>query len=855
MKGFLRIISLLMTMSLSAALMSSCYDDTELKESIADLEGRVSVLEQKMAENIAAVQSMISVGSIASWDFNAETGMGVITLLDGQKVEINQTIRGYSIITVEKGEDGKYYWTICNDGVNIPLMIDNKKVPVTVTPALKISEDNVWMISVDGGATWINTGISYFTGESSENDSPSTPENPDTPSQEAQVFEKAERDGDMLILTLVGGEQIMVHIVGEAVFKAASDTLWFSRALMEKSTAIEMNNVKAYTITEKPEGWKARLEDDSNLFIKAPENFDEYPAGGTVKVLAVFENGATPEIMCVEVAYEPCFTLNRANGVVSVKMSEHTAEDFTGYVMTGWPVADYTVQKAVEWLNVNADTLIPYEGNATYDLETIIENYSAIETYVVFAAPYLPATQVSQGKISYSASDIVTVQTIAVTDAWEIRNLRYDSADLFAVLDVAEFYGGFFEAERWAAQAKEYALENLKYGTMNLCTSVLYDGPAIGFPDGLTTGNLLPATTYLIWYVPASETGEYTIDDFVENTFTTPDIAPDSSVPAPVFTVSGITSSGFKAEVTPAASCYKTYSGIIKSTVMEGLDEKALVTHIISLDSYSEGLAANTVENFSMSPDDEVYLIAVSLTEEGGYGTLVKEKVNLKPLTFTEELGVSVSSYECDEEGTAFLNLEFKGNPDSLRFVVSSFMFHSEEVLQEFLALNQYGEARTVAVADLDGTLELAGLPSGELQTFYAIVIDSEQNNSYLYTYEFTPSINIDYIKSDDSAYKFGMPKITCKVSSSQLRVKVDMPQDCQKYWLFCGDPDYLPGDYLAQSDRLVNMQLELSGETVHTESVEKTYTSFTSDSRIYMVWQDINRDYHAIYEFNPFAK
>ena len=135
------------------------------------------------------------------------------------------------------------------------------------------------------------------------------------------------------------------------------------------------------------------------------------------------------------------------------------------------------------------------------------------------------------------------------------------------------------------------------------------------------------------------------------------------------------------------------------------------------------------------------------------------------------------------------------------------------------------------------------------------MVKDADGNYSYLYTYTFTPMITIDYIMSDDPAYGFGMPKITCKVTSSQFKVNVTMPAECQKYWLFCGDSGYLPGDVLAQSDRLVNMQLELSGETVHTESVSMTYSSINADSRIYMVWQDVNGSYHAIYEFNPFAK
>jgi hypothetical protein len=48
-------------------------------------------------------------------------------------------------------------------------------------------------------------------------------------------------------------------------------------------------------------------------------------------------------------------------------------------------------------------------------------------------------------------------------------------------------------------------------------------------------------------------------------------------------------------------------------------------------------------------------------------------------------------------------------------------------------------------------------------------------------------------------------------------------------------------------------MQLELSGETVHTEPNETiTYTGINSFTRIYMAWLDDKGRYHAIYEFNP---
>ena len=153
MKTSTKLLSILMMLAMPASFVTSCYDDTELRESISRLEERVLALEKQVAENIEALQSMISVGSIASWSYNAETGKGVITLLDGKTLQVNQSIKGYSIITIEKGDDGVYYWALCADGVNIPLLIDNKKVPVAVTPSLKISSDNMWMISVDGGKT------------------------------------------------------------------------------------------------------------------------------------------------------------------------------------------------------------------------------------------------------------------------------------------------------------------------------------------------------------------------------------------------------------------------------------------------------------------------------------------------------------------------------------------------------------------------------------------------------------------------------------------------------------------------------------------------------------------------------
>jgi hypothetical protein len=109
---------------------------------------------------------------------------------------------------------------------------------------------------------------------------------------------------------------------------------------------------------------------------------------------------------------------------------------------------------------------------------------------------------------------------------------------------------------------------------------------------------------------------------------------------------------------------------------------------------------------------------------------------------------------------------------------------------------------------------------------------------------------------SDNPQYTYGMPVLSGTKSGTRYTLKVDMPEQCRKYWLFKGDPEYFTGDVYIDTDKLVTMQLELSGETVHTESIESLkYTNVNSYTRIYMAWLDDQGRYHAIYEFNPNAK
>ena len=849
---------LILAVAAVCSLLPSCtkenpFDDTEIWEAIEALKTRIAAVEKSVAENVSAIQSMISVGSIASWEYDAKTGKGTITLVDGKKITVNQTTKGYSLITVEKDSEGNYYWAICKDGVSSPLEIDGKKVPVTVTPALKISDENEWLISVDGGKTWVKTGILYQDSEQKP-EAPDTPVEPETP--EVVFFQDVKMEGEYLVLTLADGTPVKVAVVGEATFTAAAETLWFSRASMQKSVAVEMLNVKAFTITEKPEGWKVSM-DDSYIYVTSPADFTTAPKTGTVKALAVFENGS-PEILQLSVAYEPMFKISYVNGVVSVTLSENTGEDFNGYVLKAWKKADYSLEVAISALNADAASHVLYEGSNSYSLSDLVADYDEAEDYVVIAAPYLPGLQVVQGALSYTADDIQAITCRGLGQPWTFSNVKYDSAELYAVMDEEGFFGGFFSLADWTNYGRDNFLETLATGVATPYTITTYKGPANAFPTGEVYSNIIPATEYVVWYLPVNESEVYTADDFILYTFTTPEISFDSSIAAPQAVTRDVTTSGFTADVTPAAGAYKTYASIIKSAAIPETEQE-LVTYLINAGNSSAGAEVNTITSASFTPEDQVYLVAVSVTEDGKYGNITKTEVKLKELVFTSELGVEVTDIQYGL-GDVTLSLSFKGDAENLIYSAATYTYYEDESMQKLMALNQLGSATSVKIEKLDGKnqqiwIHLTGLTLGAEHTFYAVVTDAEGRSSYLYKYTFVPTNNIDYVTSKKSNYKYGMPQFTSTVkgtaASYTLTLDVEMPAECKKYWLFRGNYEYFTGDEWTDSDKLVTQQY--MDVTVH-ETSEKglVYEFMNGTSRIYTVWLDDKGEYHAIYEYNP---
>ena len=161
---------ILLSLACMGLAVSSCYDDSELWESVNGLESRVKTLEtlcSEMNTNISSLQDLAAAvqkgGYITEVTPLTENGVEVgykVTLNDGRMVTIyhgkNDSAGNAPQIGVKQDSDGKYYWVVGGEWIK-----DDKgnKVPVSSVTTPKIKVDNgKWCVSYDGGTTWEELG-------------------------------------------------------------------------------------------------------------------------------------------------------------------------------------------------------------------------------------------------------------------------------------------------------------------------------------------------------------------------------------------------------------------------------------------------------------------------------------------------------------------------------------------------------------------------------------------------------------------------------------------------------------------------------------------------------------------------
>ena len=414
MKRFLSILSLVV---FGFASMS-CYDDSELWETVEDLDGRVQTLEDlctKLNTNLTALSTLVQ--SMEKGDYvvsvsplkegSVEVGYrivfkenGPVDIYHGQDGADGKDGQdgtdgkdGQNGTDGENGADGKtpefgpkkdmdelYYWAVDGEFV---LDAEGKKIPlVTVgaTPQLKIEEET-WFVSYDDGNEWEELGAAVSVG----------------------IKEIEEVDGE-LVITMADGSQIAVPlgspmkvVLGE--FDAA--TLQYGNDLVIPYTIEGVEGEAVVFLLKEGEGFVVELVEETATSGKVTVSQQE--AAETEKklkvgIFAVGEDGTTVSqaVRLVSGVFysvegnKETYDVEAAGGKVEFTVATNAAFE----VKTGAEWITYAQTKAVEEKVLGFD-VAANEGEAREAAVEIVSGDITLGFTVAQAGGYVPAPEES----------------------------------------------------------------------------------------------------------------------------------------------------------------------------------------------------------------------------------------------------------------------------------------------------------------------------------------------------------------------------------------------------------------------------------------------------------------------------
>ena len=417
MKRFLSILSLVILGFVSTA----CYDDTDIREAIDDLDGRVKTLETLCTElntNLSAlttlVQAMQKGDYVVSVSELIEDGVevgyrivfkenGVVDLYhgkdgadgaDGADGEdgkdgangqngangANGTDGHTPVLGTKQDTDGAYYWTIDGEWV---LDGEGNKIPlVTVgaTPQLKI-EDETWFVSYDDGKTWEELGAAVSVG-----------------------IKDIKEENGMLVITMADGTVIAVPlgspmkvVLGE--FDATA--LQYGADLEIPYTVEGVEGDVVVFLLKEGAAFEAELVEESALAGKVIVKqlaAAQTESKGKVGIFAVAEDGTTVSqavrlvsgVFYAAEGNQESYAVEAAGGNVEFKVATNAAFE----VKTGAEWITYVETKAIEEKTLTF-AVAANEGEARETTVELASGDIVLGFTVAQAGGYVPAPEES----------------------------------------------------------------------------------------------------------------------------------------------------------------------------------------------------------------------------------------------------------------------------------------------------------------------------------------------------------------------------------------------------------------------------------------------------------------------------
>lgn len=824
-------------------LITSCSRFDELQSSIDQLDKRLSELEQKVTDEVATLTALVNGKVTVAAVATNENGSTTITLSDGKTIVVGADVTGKSLITVIE-EGGNSYWAITvNGGEAQPLLVNGKKVPVTVTPDIRIN-DGKWEISVDGGNTWVATEVE---------------------SSDIVFYTSFSEDEDYVYLTLADGSVITVAKDKDITFAVLSGAQYFSEG-ETKSVKLEMEGVENYTITEKPEGWRASIK-GNKLNITAPASAAAAETDGAVKILATFAS-TSPAIVSVNVHLSDPLYIITLEGTKIIATVTPAGDDAWasegGFYMGATLRSEFNPTDLIKGLN-EGTILDPYAQpiwqSTTSSIEQEIgEGFDPAAEYVVWAIAQPEFDRQTWSVKPFEVENLSFVVYIPLELSATVSEISYEDAYLKTYFKGCDGYymsvteKDYFSAEDVAAQLRWEAP-----------FTTVYDRKISQFYD--YTMYLSPATTYVVWMAPYNEGSlPPTAESIVTVEFTTKDFAPGSSLAAPTSEILNLDYTSFSSQITPAAGAYKTYGKAFAKDALPA-DDASIIDALKSSWYLSSGDDTFTVSG-NGAAGSEFVVCAVSVEQDGKYGAILKQDVTLKSITYNESLVLTLGTPDaaCTGELSAKIPFSYTGEAVKIRYHYTSSTWNLDNIPGQLALYSKdsptlYYNVYEVELSSIkDNTIVVTeDLVLDTNFNFFALLIDANGGISQVASTTFKPQLSLTYVRADDADYATGQPTFGTATWTTDpdwgnvsCDIAINLPAECKKAYVMAKDPTYLVGEnWKSITDMVITAPAGYAGATC-TESTTLSFDYLNESTRLYVVWETEGGKFHEYFIYDP---
>ena len=886
MKNFYAIFkSVFSTLVVASMLFVSChepYDDTAIRQEIADLYNKVNALESKLDNEVTALKALIDSKTVVASATKSNDGSWEILLTSGEKITVYPEYQptaevNNGCITVVKEGDA-YYWAQIVDGAAVAITdAAGNKIAVAhnAVPEVRVNPTtNDVEVSVDGGNTWI-------------------------------VIEKGQQESGCIFIGVEdGATSIDFYLAsGEIISVPKAETIDFGvqagKTFVAPGESAEVkltaNGIEDLTVIAKPEGWKATIN-GKTLTVTAPSQ-EKIEAGeaeqsGTIKI------HASADGKCV-VGKLP---VSASNQKVVLKIEGDNLK-ITNNVIDQWgeanalfygilPQSEFNAAAIAQGMN-DYSTMYDY----TYDSEAVVSlkelyNYLVLGAWDPSTYEEIPAGQsyvvwaISQGPGSYMNPYVYTeadvMFTIFTPSFLSVEATKVAFNDVVITAQggghagyVAGVIGGGSEAEALEQLENSFGYWQVGWGAFGEEMDTLnFSGSITTFP-GAYFEAVYPNTTYLFYVLPLVEgqaEGDYQFSDIKTYAYTTPNIEAGGSA---TLSFAEVAKDYTKIEVDINGSDNTALIYSIFAEDWELADYKTdeeLLNYIIEYNTAYNTMAVGqntTAYISSLAPGTTAYVCAFAVDSEGKYGQLYKQEYKTNELTYNETLKVLIDETACKVDvSTASIKISTTGGTAvSYRYMAtekSGYYWKGESDAEGKLALMNYPTEEIDAADLVDGCINLTELETNTEYAFAVLAIDENGNASRASYYYFTPKLpEYPIVRVGAEGYDAMKPTYSYNVEWNgdygcfNVSVNVTPAAGTVKYWIAIPDSDVLSAESPVRD--VIDFMLLKEGQYYGSKSFTEAATfvpdyrvgrTYDVNANVFIVWVDeAGKYYQAICE------